>query len=115
GLLEGLANKQGERPHLVHRLDKDTSGVLLLARTTKAARELGYMFKGRDIRKYYWAITVPVPELAQGKINAPLAKGNIGGGERMMAVNDEDGKSALTYYSVMETIGKKLAWVAFWP
>lgn len=115
GLLEGLTNREGEKPHLVHRLDKDTSGVLLLARTAKAARELGHMFKGRGIRKYYWAITVPVPELAQGKISAPLAKGNVGGGERMMAVSDEDGKSALTYYSVMETVGKKLAWVAFWP
>lgn len=114
GLLEGLADG-GEKPHLVHRLDKDTSGVLILARTAQTARELGHMFKGRGIRKYYWAVTVPAPELAQGKIYAPLAKADAGGGERVMAVREEEGKSALTYYSVLESIGRKLALVAFWP
>src|SRR5690606_3517645 len=60
GMLDGLA-EEGRRPHLVHRLDKDTSGVLLLAKNARVAREMGDMFKGRDIRKYYWALTVPVP------------------------------------------------------
>ena len=114
GLLDGLA-ENGQRPHLVHRLDKDTSGVLLLARNAKVAAALGAMFSGRDIRKYYWAITVPTPALAQGKIQSSLAKVSGPGGERMMAVDEEEGKSSLTVYSVMESLVKKLAWVAFWP
>ncbi len=116
GLLEGLA-EDGVRPHLVHRLDKDTSGVLLLARNPKIARALGDIFKGRDIRKYYWAVTVPVPEIEQGKVKTSLAKtqDEDGTGERVRSVAPEEGKMALTYYTVMESVGKKLAWVAFWP
>ena len=60
GMLEGLTF-DGVKPHLVHRLDKDTSGVLLLARNPKIAKRMGELFQGRDIRKYYWAITVPAP------------------------------------------------------
>jgi len=115
GMLDGLADEGGVRPRLVHRIDKDTSGVLLLARTTLAAQALGDMFKGRDIRKYYWAVVAPSPEMDQGKINVPLAKVDAGGGERVMAVDEEEGKSALTFYQVMERVGDKLAWVAFWP
>jgi 23S rRNA pseudouridine955/2504/2580 synthase len=103
------------KPHLVHRLDKDTTGVMLLARNPKAARQLGEMFKGRDIRKYYWAITVPAPEIYQGKVLSALAKVGRAGEERVEAVDDEDGRMALTYYNVMESAGRKLAWVAFWP
>lgn len=116
GLLDGLKDSEdAPRPRLVHRLDRDTSGVLLLARTTLAAQMLGDQFKGRDIRKYYWAVTSPAPAQHQGKITVPLAKRDAGGGERVMAADEEDGKSALTYYQVMETVGDKLAWVAFWP
>lgn len=103
------------KPHLVHRLDKDTTGVMLLARNPKAARLLGELFKGRDIRKYYWAITVPAPEMYQGKIKSALAKVGRGGAERVESVEDDDGRMAITYYNVMEAAGRKLAWVAFWP
>lgn len=116
--IDKLLSAWGEgvnRPKLVHRLDRDTSGVLLLARTTLAAQALGDQFKGRDIRKYYWAVTSPAPAQHQGKITVPLAKRDAGGGERVMAVDEEEGKSALTYYQVIETVGDKLAWVAFWP
>lgn len=105
----------GAKPHLVHRLDKDTTGVMLLARNPKAARLLGNLFKGRDIRKYYWAITVPAPEMYQGKIKSALAKVARGGTERVESVEDDDGRMAITYYNVMEAAGRKLAWVAFWP
>lgn len=116
GLLDGLKeDEEDERPHLVHRLDRDTSGVLLLARNTRTARELGDQFRGRGIRKYYWAVTVPAPELEQGKIHSHIAKIDAGGGERMMVVDEEEGKSALTFYQVMDRVGDKLAWVAFWP
>jgi 23S rRNA pseudouridine955/2504/2580 synthase len=114
GMLEGLA-QDGIKPHLVHRLDKDTSGVLLLARNAQAARLMGELFTGRDIRKYYWAITVPAPEIHQGKVKSSLAKISGAGGERVMSVDEEQGKTALTYYQVIETAAKKIAWVAFWP
>lgn len=116
GLLDGL-KFGGERPHLVHRLDKDTSGVLLLARSPKAAREAGEIFKDRDIRKYYWAVTSPAPLDQMGRVKSTIAKVDGRGGERMMAVDDrhEDGKMALTDYAVIENLGDDIAWVAFWP
>lgn len=115
GMLDGLKFGNEEKPHLVHRLDKDTSGVLLLARTPAMARELGALFQGRDIRKYYWAITVPAPEEASGRIRSTIAKVEGRGGERMMAVDDDSGKMALTYYQVIDQLGDQVAWVAFWP
>ncbi len=114
-LLDGLKFDYENRPHLVHRLDKDTSGVMLLARHPQAARVLSEMFRGRDIRKYYWAVTAPAPEINQGKIRSALAKVDIGGGERMMKTDDEEGKMSLTFYSVIERVGNNLAHVAFWP
>lgn len=114
GLLDGLTFGAA-RPHLVHRLDKDTSGVLLLARNPRVAKVMGDLFSGRDIRKYYWAITVPAPLQHQGKIKTTIAKVDGPGGERMRGVSEDKGKTALTYYQVMETAHTKLAWVAFWP
>jgi len=114
GMLDGLVY-DGVRPHLVHRLDKDTSGILLLARNPKIARRMGELFQGRDIRKYYWAITVPAPAQHQGKIKSAIAKVDGPGGEKVRGVSEERGKTALTYYQVMETAFNKLAWVAFWP
>ena len=66
GLLDGLKDG-GDRPHLVHRLDKDTSGVLLLARNPKMARALGEIFSGRDVRKYYWAVAAPPPKSTRAR------------------------------------------------
>lgn len=114
GMLDGLIY-DGVRPHLVHRLDKDTSGILLLARNPKIAKRMGELFQGRDIRKYYWAITVPTPLQHQGKIKTTIAKVDGPGGEKMRGVSEDKGKTALTYYQVMETAFNKLAWVAFWP
>ncbi|MDE1150920.1 MAG: RluA family pseudouridine synthase [Micavibrio sp.] len=114
-LLDGLKFGNEHRPHLVHRLDMETSGVMILARHTQCARILSEMFRGRDIRKYYWAITTPAPELEQGKIRSAIGKVDVGGGERIMATDGEDGKMSLTFYNVMERLGKAIAWVAFWP
>ncbi len=117
GLVEGLADESGHKPHLVHRLDKDTSGVMVLARNAKAAKALGSLFSGRDIRKYYWAITVPAPLEPQGKIRSYLAKTGPLGNEKVHPVSEDhkDGKLAVTYYQVLETAHRKLALVAFWP
>ena len=113
-MLDALKFDATERPKLVHRLDKDTSGVLLLARNTFAASKLTELFRGRDVRKIYWGATVGVPKPYQGKIDMALAKEGGPRGERV-AGDDEDGKRAVTYFSVLENAGKEAAFVAMWP
>jgi 23S rRNA pseudouridine955/2504/2580 synthase len=116
GMLGALTNKKGVKPRLVHRLDKDTSGVLLLARSAKVARVLGDMFSGRDIKKIYWAVVTPTPEAQQGTIRAAILKSSRGGKEKeRMVVDEKEGKKAVTEYTVLENVGEKAAWVAFWP
>lgn len=114
GLLELLTSKKGVKPRLVHRLDRDTSGVLLVARSLKMAQAMGDMFSGRDIRKYYWALTVPVPEVMDGTIRMALNKGE-GRFKDMMVVDEVDGKKASTEFRVLDRAGRKAAFVAFWP
>lgn len=114
GMLEALANDEGVVPRLVHRLDKDTSGVLLLARSAKVARELGDAFKGRDVKKIYWAIVSPCPEMFDGTIKAPILKAGGMGNEKMV-IDEEEGKFALTDYVVVEHADRAAAFVAFWP
>ena len=97
-LLPALA-EGGETPRLVHRLDRDTSGVLLLASTREAARRLSAVFKGDKPRKIYWALVVGSPEKKRGEINLPLAKSGPAGGEKVMV--DEAGKAARTRYAVL--------------
>lgn len=113
-MLDALRFGSAERPRLVHRLDKDTSGVLLLARSAFAASRLAETFRGKDARKYYWAVTVGVPKPFQGKIDAPLAKEGGARGERV-AVGGEDALRAVSLYQVVEPAGKRAAWVALWP
>lgn len=114
GLLDGLA-EGGERPRLTHRLDKDTSGVLVLARTAMAARRLTEAFRERDSRKDYWAITIGVPTPMQGDIKAALAKGVGRGGERVMVTDDDSGKMAITRYGVIDYAVRTAAWVGLRP
>lgn len=114
GLLPALADKDGVVPRLVHRLDKDTSGVMLLARSAKIAKDLGRMFKNRSIDKIYWAITRGVPAQPDGLIRAPLAKSGPPGQERMR-VDEENGQFAETDYVVMDYAHKKAAFIAFSP
>ena len=109
-MLDALTFDAAERPRLVHRLDRDTSGVMLLARNRLAAVELGRSFRGKDVRKTYWALTAGVPGLRRGRID--LAIGKAGG---RVAVDAPDAKRAVTLYSVIENSGNRLAWVAFWP
>jgi 23S rRNA pseudouridine955/2504/2580 synthase len=113
-MLDALKFEKDERPKLVHRLDKDTSGVLVLARTAFAATKLAATFRGKDARKYYWAVTAGVPRPFQGKVDAALAKEPTGRGERV-AVDDEDGKRAVSLYQVVEHANKQAAFVALWP
>jgi 23S rRNA pseudouridine955/2504/2580 synthase len=113
-LLDALRFDAKERPRLVHRLDKDTSGVLVLARNARAAARLGDMFRGKSVRKVYWAITVGVPKPRQGKIDQPLAKQAGPGGERV-AADDDGGDRALTFYRTVARAGDRFAWLALEP
>jgi 23S rRNA pseudouridine955/2504/2580 synthase len=114
GLLDGLADERGERPKLVHRLDKDTSGVLLLARTARAAAYFSRAFSGRTARKVYWAIVTGVPDIAEGQIDLPLAKQPGSGGEKMH-VDEENGLPSRTRYKMIERAGNSAAWLELQP
>jgi 23S rRNA pseudouridine955/2504/2580 synthase len=114
GLLDGVADEAGNRPKLVHRLDKDTSGVLLLARTARAAAFFSKSFSGRTARKVYWALVVGVPEVRDGYIDLPLAKQPGTGGEKMH-VDEEEGLPSRTRYRVIERAGSRTAWVELQP
>jgi 23S rRNA pseudouridine955/2504/2580 synthase len=104
----------GARPKLVHRLDKDTSGVLLLGRTANATAKLAAAFKSRAARKCYWALVAGVPKHPQGRIDAPLAK--LGGkGAEKVAVDEDEGKHAVTYYRVVDKTLKRAAWLEMEP
>ncbi|MDJ0685348.1 MAG: RluA family pseudouridine synthase [Alphaproteobacteria bacterium] len=114
GMLPALAGPDGEVPRLVHRLDRDTSGVMMLARTRKAATALSNALKGKDTRKLYWAITAGVPNPREGEISMALSKSGGPGRERVVA-DAEDGKSAITWYKVIDAAGARAALVALWP
>jgi 23S rRNA pseudouridine955/2504/2580 synthase len=112
-LLDGLAGVAG-RPKLVHRLDKDTSGALLVARTARAAGHFAKAFSGRTARKVYWALVVGVPDADHGTIDAPLAKQPGTGGEKMH-VDLENGLPAKTRWRVIDRAGNRAAWVELQP
>ena len=113
GMLDALKFDRDERPRLVHRLDKDTSGVLLLARNVNAATRFTAAFRNRSIRKLYWAFVVGVPRQDRGTIDTPLAKGESRSGERI--VISGDGRAALTHFAVVESVGDRGAWLALEP
>jgi 23S rRNA pseudouridine955/2504/2580 synthase len=112
-LLAGLAGA-GERPRLVHRLDKDTSGVLVLARTPAAAAQLAAAFRARTVRKLYWAIVVGAPAADHGRIEAPVGKRPADAGERVM-VDVDAGSPAVTLFRVRARAGRRAAWLALEP
>jgi len=114
GLLDGLRFEAEGRPKLVHRLDKDTSGVLLLARSAAAAAHFSKSFASRTARKLYWALVVGVPSVEDGTIELPLAKQPGTGGEKMY-VDEEEGLPARTRYRVVERAGNAAAWVELQP
>ncbi len=89
GLLKSLANKKGEAPKLVHRLDRDTSGCLVVAKSRAVAAHFGEVFKSRAARKIYWAIVAGNPNPKQGRISCFLLKQPTpDGGEQMVVVPD---------------------------
>lgn len=118
GMLEALTDRQGQRPRLVHRIDKDTAGCLLVAKTRFAASAMTRSFRSRDTRKIYWALVSGVPRTRQGRISTFVAREDLPEGDSRMRVarHGEEGAShALTYYAVVETSAQKLAWVSLKP
>jgi 23S rRNA pseudouridine955/2504/2580 synthase len=112
GMLQALA-AGGERPRLVHRLDRDTSGLLVVARTAAAAAKLTAAFRRHRVDKLYWALVVGRPPAVEGRIDRPLAKQPGKGGERVRAA--ADGVAAETEYRVVARAGKVAAWLALKP
>ena len=117
GMLEVLRDAHGQRPRLVHRLDKDTAGCLLVAKTRFAAAALAKTFRSRSARKVYWALVAGVPKPPQGRISTFLAKEEREEESFMrIARHGEKGAShAVTYYAVVETSGPLLAWISLKP
>jgi len=112
-MLDGLRFGSPERPRLVHRLDRDTSGVLLLARTPQAARALQKSFRSRETTKIYWALVAGRPEPAEGRIVLPLAKRGGKGGERVQV--DDEGQKAETLLRTIDSAGSKASWLELQP
>jgi 23S rRNA pseudouridine955/2504/2580 synthase len=117
GMLGSLSGKDGQRPRLVHRLDKDTAGCLLVAKTRFAAAALSKTFRSRAARKIYWALVAGVPRPTQGRISTFLAKEERED-ESLMRIakhGDEGASHAVTYYAVVETAARQLAWLSLKP
>jgi 23S rRNA pseudouridine955/2504/2580 synthase len=117
GMLEALRDGQGQKPRLVHRLDKDTAGCLLIAKTRFAATALAKSFRTRSARKIYWAVVAGVPKPKQGRISTFLAKEEREDDSvmRIAAHGDEGASHAVTFYAVVETAAQRLAWVSLKP
>jgi 23S rRNA pseudouridine955/2504/2580 synthase len=116
-MLEVMRDSKGQKPRLVHRLDKETSGCLLVAKTRFAATHLTGAFRHRSARKIYWALVAGVPKPKQGRISTYLAKEESEEDTIMrIAAHGEEGAShAVTYYAVVEASASKLAWVSLKP
>ena len=118
-MLDVLRFGSEERPRLVHRLDRDTSGVLVLGRTAKATAKLAASFRTREARKIYWALVVGIPHPLEGKIDLALVKHGPKGGEKMRPVegedDEDDGKRAVTLFTTVDTAAPRTAWLALMP
>jgi 23S rRNA pseudouridine955/2504/2580 synthase len=118
-LSRALVDDTAEKPRLVHRLDRDTTGVLVLAKTVGTANQLGKLFRSRELDKIYWAVTLGVPHPQNGDIRGYMIKSAGPGGEKeKMRTADQSEKGAVhavTLYSVVQNAGRKAAWVALKP
>jgi 23S rRNA pseudouridine955/2504/2580 synthase len=117
-MLEVLTDKSGQKPRLVHRLDKDTAGCLVIAKSRFAAATLAKTFRSRSARKVYWALVAGVPRVRQGRVSTYLAREEAYDGDQRMAVakhGDDGAMHAVTYYAVVETAAQKLGWLSLKP
>lgn len=116
-MLEAVRNRKGEKPRLVHRLDRDTSGALVVARTRGAATKLAEAFRGRDAQKTYWALVRGVPRKRSDKISSWLVREQTPDGDRMrIAKHGEPGADhAVSHYRVVDQAGQALSWLEMEP
>lgn len=116
-MLEAFRNKKGEKPRLVHRLDRDTSGVLVVARSRLAAMKLAEAFRGRDAQKTYWALVKGVPKKREGRISTWLVKEQTPDGDKVrIAKHGEDGADhAISNYRIVDQAGQSLTWLEMEP
>ena len=114
-MLEALADKQGQVPRLVHRLDKDTAGCLVIAKRRAIAAELAATFRSRNARKIYWALVAGVPKPRQGKISTWLAREEEAERMKIARHGDEGAVHAMTHYSVVDQAGQGLSWLSLKP
>lgn len=116
-MLEAWRNKKGEKPRLVHRLDRDTSGVLVVARTRGAAQALTAAFRERETKKTYWALVKGIPRKREDKIATWLVKEATEDGDRMRVAQhgEPDSDHAISYYRVIESAGQVLTWLEMEP
>ncbi len=117
GLLRSLCDGACPRPRLVHRLDKDTAGVLVVARNRAAASKLARAFKTQEVSKTYWALVAGVPRPPRGKISTHLAKRGAPMAETIRVVQHGEvgAQHALSRYEVIERLGSRLSWLALMP
>jgi 23S rRNA pseudouridine955/2504/2580 synthase len=115
GMLAALTDRKGQKPRLVHRLDRETSGVLIVARTRLAASKLAASFRARSTRKIYWALVKGVPRPHQGRISTYLAREDESERMRVARHGDDEASHAVSLYSVVETAGQALAWLSMRP
>jgi 23S rRNA pseudouridine955/2504/2580 synthase len=117
GMLDALRFGSPERPRLVHRLDRDTTGVLLLARTPGTAAKLAALFRGRDVEKIYWAVVAGRPVPVEGRIDLPLRRSGGPRGEHTVIADrtDKDAARAITDYRTLDHAARKLAWLELRP
>ena len=115
--LLGAWGEGANRPRLTHRLDRDTSGVLILGKSPDAAARLSGAFARRRARKIYWALVEGNPKPGEGTIELPLAKVGVDDRERMVPVDPKDpnGKPAVTQYATISRAGPRAAWLALQP
>jgi 23S rRNA pseudouridine955/2504/2580 synthase len=117
-LLEGMSDRPETRPRLVHRLDRDTSGVLVIAKKRSVAAKLGKAFQTRSVRKIYWALVHGVPKPPQGKIDAALVKAATPDGDRVRKARpgeQDKAQSAVTHYAVIDRAARQVALMSLKP
>lgn len=115
GMLDAFTNQKGDKPRLVHRLDRETSGILLVAKTRRAAQELTKAFRHRNTRKIYWAMVAGVPKPKQGRISTHLARDESEECMKVVRHGVEDSQHAVSLYNVVEQSGQKMSWVSLKP
>ena len=117
GMLDALRGSGADRPRLVHRLDRDTSGVLVLARTPGVAAKLASAFRTRDVEKTYWALVAGRPIPSEGRIDLSLRREAGPRGERTRAAerDDEEAARAITDFRTLDSAGSRVAWLELKP